>query len=454
VIVGPGKIVTGANVTGWESYTPSTQGFGSPTAVLEYKRSGDSIIIRGRVTTGTCTGDEAQIGLPSSLTVGGPSSTSTVVAGRGNRSISVAGSRALTILVTEGDTFINFGRQRSDVTSNPTSPSIANGAFGNAEKFTFTTDEIPIAEWAGSGTSNLGANDVEYYSYEDSSATTANTNYSDQTKVLRSPRGAQFAAIATSAANTETRYDITVPALQETDTYDLQLNQNNGGWVSFKGDPSFSAYTRNDNTIYGMSIHATSTTNIRISFGNAGRRNIGAFDATGSAWSDIDALDAFRWRIIVARAGIAVGFSAATADQAGLVSGEDNIAEGDIGTVSWNGTAPAGTVSKKFKCIQTGKTVDFWARATYTTAGTANLRAFFDLPSACPTPASMSNATLGGSSEVLSSGSGFLLNVIAQHSNTGDQTFLEWSGGAYRIFIHGPSQTAEGFVANVKYWID
>ena len=133
----------------WEDFTPTSQGLGSPTYALEQKQSSDGIIIRGRVTTGTVADSEAQLGLPSGFTIGGPVSSSTVKVGDAVRSLSIASAILQTILATQGDTYLNFGLHHSGFTSNPTTPANGDALFSSAQKFTFTTTEIPIREFVG-----------------------------------------------------------------------------------------------------------------------------------------------------------------------------------------------------------------------------------------------------------------------------------------------------------------
>jgi len=67
--IGPSAIVTGAVVTDWESYTPTTQGLGTIASVAMYwRRVGANVEIMGNLTTGTITASEAQIGLPGGVT--------------------------------------------------------------------------------------------------------------------------------------------------------------------------------------------------------------------------------------------------------------------------------------------------------------------------------------------------------------------------------------------------
>ena len=64
--------VTVPNITAWQGYTPTFQGFGTPTSVeFEYRQVGENVEIRGKFTAGTTTAVEARVGLPAGLTSAG-----------------------------------------------------------------------------------------------------------------------------------------------------------------------------------------------------------------------------------------------------------------------------------------------------------------------------------------------------------------------------------------------
>lgn len=61
-------------VTAWQGYTPTFQGFGTPTNIeFEWRQVGENAEIRGKFTSGTSTGVEARVGLPGGLTSAGTS---------------------------------------------------------------------------------------------------------------------------------------------------------------------------------------------------------------------------------------------------------------------------------------------------------------------------------------------------------------------------------------------
>lgn len=76
----PAKAVLGntaidvPNITGWQGYTPTFQGFGTPSNVeFEWRQVGENVEIRGKFTSGTPTAVEARVGLPGGLTSAGTS---------------------------------------------------------------------------------------------------------------------------------------------------------------------------------------------------------------------------------------------------------------------------------------------------------------------------------------------------------------------------------------------
>lgn len=66
----------GAPVTDWKSYTPTFAGLGTVTvAFAQYRQVGDTVELRGRITTGTTSGAIATIGLPPGLALAGDGSS-------------------------------------------------------------------------------------------------------------------------------------------------------------------------------------------------------------------------------------------------------------------------------------------------------------------------------------------------------------------------------------------
>jgi hypothetical protein len=130
-------------VTPWQAYTPSnTQGFGTITSRLQWRYNFDKLEITGDFTAGTVVGSEAQIGLPNSETVSFKSSTSTVGVGIYNRDLS-SNINAGYILATNGDAFINFGRDDRSADENTLTPVNGNQLVSSSNRITINAS-IPI----------------------------------------------------------------------------------------------------------------------------------------------------------------------------------------------------------------------------------------------------------------------------------------------------------------------
>jgi len=138
-------------LSGWQSYTPTnTQGFGTITSNLQWRRNGQNVEIQGRFTAGTVSASEAQIELPNSYTISFASSTSGEVR-VGTISRDLAGDPCIgSVLATEGDTFFNIGRFSRTVDINTLAPINASQFISNSESVSFFAS-VPVAEFADLG---------------------------------------------------------------------------------------------------------------------------------------------------------------------------------------------------------------------------------------------------------------------------------------------------------------
>lgn len=109
-------------------------------------------------------------------------------------------------------------------------------------------------------------------------------------------------------------------------------------------------------------------------------------------------------------------------------------AEQDIGTLAWTGTsAPSGTINKKYRWSQVGKTVTLFFKIDAAVAGLAITAVSFPLPGDCPTPATFASqpnsthvtvgagligaaantgAVMGGSQLTVDGSGNFLVQVV------------------------------------------
>ncbi len=145
---------TDAIITDWQRYTPTTQGFGTITAVeAVWRRVGNSAEIRGRFTAGTVTAVEARLGLPSGLVSADTSVIPNIqTAGGGLVLYNVSSVAYAQTLIEPSVGYVTFGGYNAaaaltKLNGNQTS---ANGTI------TSFFANIPIAGWTTSPA--IGAN--------------------------------------------------------------------------------------------------------------------------------------------------------------------------------------------------------------------------------------------------------------------------------------------------------
>lgn len=138
-----------ATITPWVQYTPTFSGFGTPTGVEIFsRRVGDSLEIKGKFTSGTATGSEAQMTLgyngvdsnvTSSDTTKIPSITMSGIAGYG-----VATPAIPYTLIEPSVQYITFGIQ--DATRYSLSKLAGTALLGSSNTLTITA-LVPIQGW-------------------------------------------------------------------------------------------------------------------------------------------------------------------------------------------------------------------------------------------------------------------------------------------------------------------
>lgn len=142
---------TTGTISDWTSYVPAFQGFGTPTNVsFFYRRVDDTIELRGYFTTGTVTGAEARVYLPTGVTSADSTKIPTPLTNNG-----VAGGFVYTaevsstffgysILIQPSVTYINFGFQSSGTADIVI--QLANSIFATGIDITLEAS-FPIQEW-------------------------------------------------------------------------------------------------------------------------------------------------------------------------------------------------------------------------------------------------------------------------------------------------------------------
>jgi len=127
------------------SYTPSTNGLGTPSAVeVVWMRIGNVLRVRGNITAGTTTAAEARVNFPSGLTatafsnirMGGTCFPDNV---DGGSNISI-----LSVISEPSVSYFTFGFRNSSAA--PLTKQLGNGIFTSSVRFTFE-GSVPIANW-------------------------------------------------------------------------------------------------------------------------------------------------------------------------------------------------------------------------------------------------------------------------------------------------------------------
>jgi hypothetical protein len=344
VYVGPGIITQGAAISDAVTFTPSSPNtsFGTiGTSYMQYRRVGANMHISGRVRAGTPAGSEARIALPLG-TIGAVGGSSTLaIAGKWTNNTATGSTlKQGVIQATPGLTYLTFGAEDTGSATNPTTALNASSIVGTSGDLYFNAECIvPIAEWAGNGTVNLGAGaQVELAASTngtwDAAATAANTVYG--------PAGAPMTgALATVSRSKIVRFQYPI---QSDDMISLELASSaSGPWqpVETFADTSglncfpfsFAATAAADTA--GVEVRRVSgvSTDVEVIFQ---KRSWARGDA--SAYRDWQ--NGWFWRVRKARASSPVGFGLAGTDGSsglykagqapGLVTGA-TIASGYVG---------------------------------------------------------------------------------------------------------------------------
>lgn len=314
-IVGPGIQPQGAVNEGPIAYTPTTDGFGTITSsVAYYTRRGSYIKVQGRFQTGTVNANSAFVSLPSGLTVDTSAILSNVIVGKWWRNQAGANARKTSGLATDytvNASVLRFVNDDYATAVAPSTPLAGNAVAASSEVIWFDF-ELPIAQWAGSGTVQLAQNDVEYAS---NSYTTGDNNAGSTTSFAYGPAGS---LIPNGAAGTA--YNRTVQfssSIQAGDRLTLEVDQGTGGarWVS--ADQIVPFFTQTTNS-YGLYVGSTSANSAVVTFAAGGYQSGATFGANGAAWSVLSGSN-WRWRVRKSSAGAAVGFGIVNSQSAGLL---------------------------------------------------------------------------------------------------------------------------------------
>lgn len=140
-------VSVGTPVTDWQSYTPTFQGFGTPTSVqFQWRRVGDNVEIRGKFASGASTAVEGRVSLPSGLTSSSSKIGSTQPTG-GVLVFNSAGAGAFTALMDPSVSYVTFGVQAASFAG---LGKLNGNALTASGTFMAFTASVPVEGWSSS----------------------------------------------------------------------------------------------------------------------------------------------------------------------------------------------------------------------------------------------------------------------------------------------------------------
>jgi hypothetical protein len=139
----------------WTPYTPVFTGFGTVTPTIgdiQYRTAPQGIEIRGKFTTGTGTGTEARISLPTGLTSAGTASIPTIqIAGEYATNLSGANSHGGFLHIEPSVTYLTIGSQGTFGSTSIVATAKALGSdFSTGIIISFNNVVVPIASMTNS----------------------------------------------------------------------------------------------------------------------------------------------------------------------------------------------------------------------------------------------------------------------------------------------------------------
>lgn len=352
VTVGPGILVQGAAIADLGDIGATFTGYSSLSNFkAQYYRSGN--LLKGTLywTSASVTASIASLVLPSGYTidysklttqtngqsVGKWFSTNTVATAIYNANLSG-------ILFTDGSTSNALYLTNTEgASANVFTKANANTLAAAVMSIDF---EIPISQWAGNGTVNLGPGAQIEYASNSSTSTTATdtTSFSTALNQIKS---------ITSGLSRRVRFQYPI---QPGDIIMPQISSDGVIWSDMEGAQTIpkagsflvNALQNQSGTNYGLGqpnpVSGT-TTDVDILFGPYSLANGATYASTGQAWSA--GAGNYYWRVRKSSASTPVGFGLATTTQSGLFNAGQNPG------IATTGDAAAGNIGEFIQSRQT-----------------------------------------------------------------------------------------------------
>jgi hypothetical protein len=310
-------------VTAWQSYTPTFDGFGTPTAVSAlWRRIGDSIEVSCNFTSGTPTSAVATVSLPSGLNldaskINGPGQSKILgIAMRANSvSTPFPASTRGPWIVTDSK-IVSTSKIYFTFLANTASASVFEVATGSSmissgEQLTLEF-RAPISQWS-SGVTTLADRALEEYAWNSDDGAGSNSF-----SFGYGPGGVLFPAINSTGATVTKRVRFNTEILS-TDSITVEYQQSSTG-------PWRDAAQRFTNTqagaaVYGLQITNVSSTDVDVQFGISGATQTGAtFGSAGELWNAYRSAN-WKWRVRKVSSGAQVGYPISTKNIVGATDG-------------------------------------------------------------------------------------------------------------------------------------
>jgi hypothetical protein len=139
---GPQTSAIGVPATDPISYTPVTSGIGSPSSVEAFwLRDAGNMYLTGKITLGTTTGVNLQIGLPLGSSISSALAATTHASGAFTTN---AGTASIVPLITGGTNYIQFGNNTAGTGLTP----ILGTAYSSGAIISYSVGPIPIQGWS------------------------------------------------------------------------------------------------------------------------------------------------------------------------------------------------------------------------------------------------------------------------------------------------------------------
>jgi hypothetical protein len=374
-------------VTAWQSYTPTFQGFGTVTGIdARWRRVGNSLHAQIKFTSGTLQASTtARISIPSGLTIDSYTVNKIIGTSATQFSVTSGQNNSCLMFVESGQTtnvsFCNIGDGSSTKNlSGLNSQTIFGSNVVQSVQF-----EVPIAEWAGSGTTTLADRALEEY-YATSGTWDANSS-----TTVTGPDGAAMGGALTLG---RTKTITLLSNLLPTDKLFLEMRFGSSSaspWVDASN--SGYQYTRQGAIEFGATITSISGNTVAIYFApkalssNTTYANVTGAQDWNSTWS---------WRLRKVSSGAQVGYPISTKNIVGATDGVAPVT-GMLGEIVSQSRLSASPLS-----LTSATAANVTATALTIQAGTWDLNGFIGL-SGSATSLTLVAASIGTTSATLAS---------------------------------------------------